>query len=85
MSLSRKRVDKLNGTGRIHVIKNRFGSDGMTYSAKINTANGHIDIDTNELDEETMNISTPQNNVSKPSMSNDEKNYLSTKFFELGL
>ena len=85
MSLSRKRIDKLNGTGRIHVIKNRFGSDGMTYSAKINTANGHIDIDTNELDEETMNISTPQNNVSKPSMSNDEKNYLSTKFFELGL
>jgi replicative DNA helicase len=85
MSLSRKRIDKLNGTGRIHVIKNRFGSDGMTYSAKINTANGHIDIDTNELDEETMNISTTQNNVSKPSMSNDEKNYLSTKFFELGL
>jgi len=85
MSLSRKRIDKLNGTGRIHVIKNRFGSDGMTYSAKINTANGHIDIDTNELDEETMNISTPQNNISKPSMSNDEKNYLSTKFFELGL
>jgi hypothetical protein len=48
-------------------------------------SNISVIIPVHELDEETMNISTPQNNISKPSMSNDEKNYLSTKFFELGL
>ena len=44
MSLSRKVEDKLSGTGRGHVIKNRFGPDGLTYPAKINTNIGKIEI-----------------------------------------
>ena len=44
MSLSRKLNDKIGGTGRWHIIKNRFGPDGMTFPSKINTTNGHIDI-----------------------------------------
>ena len=32
VSLSRKTTDKLSGTGRWHVIKNRFGPDGLTIS-----------------------------------------------------
>ena len=44
MSLSRKVEDKIANTGRFHVIKNRFGPDGMTFPAKINTNNGKIDI-----------------------------------------
>ena len=44
MSLSRKIEDKANGTGRIHVIKNRFGPDGITYPSKINTNNGNFEI-----------------------------------------
>ena len=44
MSLSRKLEDKANGTGRIHVIKNRFGPDGITYPSKINTNNGNFEI-----------------------------------------
>ena len=36
MSLSRKVEDKLSGTGRGHVIKNRFGPDGITLPSKIN-------------------------------------------------
>ena len=44
LSLSRKKEDKVLGTGRIHVMKNRYGMDGMTYDAKVNTNNGHIEI-----------------------------------------
>ena len=44
MSLSRKIEDKANGTGRIHVIKNRFGPDGITFPSKINTNNGNFEI-----------------------------------------
>jgi len=43
-SLSRKKEDKVLGTGRVHIMKNRYGMDGMTYGAKINTSNGHTEI-----------------------------------------
>ena len=42
MSLSRKVEDKMSGTGRGHVIKNRFGPDGITLPSKINTNNGQF-------------------------------------------
>ena len=44
MSLSRKTNDKIGGTGRWHIIKNRFGPDGMTFPSKVNTMTGHIEI-----------------------------------------
>jgi hypothetical protein len=44
LSLSRKVTDKLAGTGRWHVIKNRFGPDGITLPSKMNTSNGQFDI-----------------------------------------
>ena len=44
LSLSRKVQDKLAGTGRWHVIKNRFGPDGITLPSKMNTSNGQFDI-----------------------------------------
>jgi hypothetical protein len=44
MSLSRKIEDKIANTGRFHVIKNRFGPDGITYPAKINTNTGQVEI-----------------------------------------
>ena len=44
VSLSRKIEDKLAGTGRWHVIKNRFGPDGMTLPSKANMSNGRMDI-----------------------------------------
>ena len=44
MSLSRKVEDKIGNTGRFHVIKNRFGPDGLTFPAKINTNIGKIEI-----------------------------------------
>ena len=44
MSVSRKTKDKLSNTGRIHIVKNRFGPDGMTFPAKIDTFHGVMDI-----------------------------------------
>ena len=31
MSLSRKKEDKVKGTGRFHIMKNRYGTDGLTF------------------------------------------------------
>lgn len=44
ISLSRKLEDKANHTGRAHVIKNRFGSDGITFPVYMNTSIGKIEI-----------------------------------------
>ena len=42
MSMSRKVEDKIANTGRFHIIKNRFGIDGITYPATINTNIGQV-------------------------------------------
>lgn len=44
MSLSRKSTDKISNTGRFHVIKNRFGPDGMTFPSRVDTSAGMIEI-----------------------------------------
>ncbi len=44
MSMSRKVEDKIANTGRFHVIKNRFGVDGITYPSTINTNIGLVNI-----------------------------------------
>jgi hypothetical protein len=44
MSLSRKVEDKIGNTGRFHVIKNRFGPDGLTFPAMVNTNTGKMEI-----------------------------------------
>jgi replicative DNA helicase len=86
MSLSRKRQDKVNGTGRLHIMKNRYGMDGMTYSAKMNTSNGHIEIDSSAMnDEELVNESALPNRGFNNSFTSEEKNVLSKKFFELSM
>lgn len=64
MSLSRKVEDKMSGTGRIHIIKNRFGADGITFPSKINTFNGHIELfePNSEMARETQTV-TPEESV----------------------
>ena len=44
VSVSRKVEDKIANTGRFHVIKNRFGYDGVTYPSQINTNIGKIEV-----------------------------------------
>jgi hypothetical protein len=87
MSLSRKRQDKVNGTGRIHIMKNRFGADGMTYGSTVNTNNGQILINTEEMAEDQLNFDTgsQQSGFKSSTFTNNERDYLKSKFFELGM
>jgi len=86
MSLSRKRLDKVNGTGRVHIMKNRYGQDGMTYAVKINTKNGNIEISASEMseDELTTESAAIPTRTQATGFSQEERNYLQQRFFELG-
>jgi len=44
MSLSRKVTDKVANTARFHIIKNRFGPDGLTFTSRMNAGCGDIQI-----------------------------------------
>jgi len=86
MSLSRKRLDKMNGTGRAHIMKNRYGGDGMTYPMKINTENGNIEILEREMEEGEFTVENGTQGPKAPTtnFSAEERNYLQQRFFELG-
>ena len=61
LSLSRKAKDKINGTGRFHVMKNRYGMDGLTYGVKADTSTGHFEVHDYDEDEELVTSSKPVN------------------------
>ena len=61
-SISRRAKDKQIGIGRFHIMKNRYGMDGLTYGAKINISIGSFEL-TNESDLEDY-TSEPQQNLS---------------------
>ena len=83
MSLSRKKQDKVNGTGRFHIMKNRYGMDGLTYGVKADTSTGHFEVhDYNEDDYEPDEV-TPQNNGFNGGLDTFDKQTLKNKFFEL--
>jgi archaellum biogenesis ATPase FlaH len=44
LSIQRKTADKISDTGKVHIIKNRFGPDGMTFPAKIALLSGKFEI-----------------------------------------
>ena len=69
-SLSRKKEDKINGTGRFHIMKNRYGIDGLTYGVKIDTSTGFFEIST-DIDSYSPQSSTQ--NVSFDPFSSEEK------------
>ena len=71
VSLSRKVEDKIGNTGRFHVIKNRFGPDGLTYPAKVNTNTGAVEIyESNTVDgKETQQKIDNRDNVMKKMLS----------------
>lgn len=82
MSLSRKRKDKIKKTGRLHIQKNRYGDDGMTFFVKADVSNGKFELF--EYDEE-FDDPTPKSNI--PShfnneISSDDKIKLREEFFK---
>lgn len=61
MSLSRHKKDKVKGTGRLHIMKNRFGGDGMTFNVDVDTTIGHIEITSEFEEDETPKVTEPLN------------------------
>lgn len=82
MSLSRKKEDKVKGTGRFHIMKNRYGGDGLTYSLKADTSTGHFEVFEyqEEGDMETPTSSSP---IINRDFDKFDKELLREKFFEL--
>ena len=73
ISLSRKKEDKVKGTGRFHIMKNRYGMDGMTFNVKIDTSTGHLEV-LEEFNENAVPAADSEDYFKKE---------LSKKFFEL--
>ncbi len=80
LSLSRKKEDKVNGTGRLHIMKNRYGMDGLTFQVDVNTSNGHIAVG-EHYDEEADTVAPKKQ--SNDNFDDLDKKMLSNKFFEL--
>jgi replicative DNA helicase len=80
LSLSRKKEDKVNGTGRLHIMKNRYGMDGLTFQVDVNTSNGHISIG-DHYDEEADTVAPKKQ--SNDNFDDLDRQMLSNKFFEL--
>ena len=82
ISLSRKKADKVNGTGRFHIMKNRYGIDGLTFGVKADTSTGHfevIDYDPEAYEKEDLQPSNGFNG----GLDTFDKQVLKNKFFEL--
>jgi hypothetical protein len=69
LSLSRMKEDKVLGTGRIHIMKNRYGMDGMTYDINMDTNNGHISFKgKTDLDDLLAEAAKPKYNLTSETL-----------------
>ena len=88
ISLSRKKEDKVKGTGRFHIMKNRYGMDGLTYFVKANTSTGHFEITSTIDEDDDTSSNTPSSSNNYDSFDSFDKTLLrkvagTTGFFEL--
>ena len=83
MSLSRKAKDKVNGTGRFHIMKNRYGMDGLTFGVTADTSTGHFEVHDYDPDEEFEQDTLPSNKKTNGDFDTFDKQSLQKKFFEL--
>jgi replicative DNA helicase len=81
ISLSRKRQDKVNGTGRFHIMKNRYGMDGMTYSVKVDTSTGHFEVSSYLEEDDEPSLSQQSNTFG--GIDSSDKALIKQRFFEL--
>jgi replicative DNA helicase len=77
ISFSRKLEDKVNKTGRAHIIKNRFGPDGQTFPVIIDTSIGQIEV-YDESSSKGILLKKQMNN-----QQSDEKSNLRKKLAEM--
>ena len=81
MSLSRKKEDKVKGTGRFHIMKNRYGTDGLTFAVKADTSTGHFEVHHYNTDFEEENLAPNyQSNRFDVDTDSYEKRSLHSKF-----
>ena len=85
MSLSRKKEDKVNNTGRFHLMKNRYGMDGITFGLEADTSTGHFIVKDEYVEGEESENFTPSSKSNKFDTDVDtfDKQLLRKKFFEL--
>jgi hypothetical protein len=83
ISLSRQKKDKVNGTGRFHIMKNRYGMDGMSFNVKVDTSIGHIEILSEMTEEEEEIEINSTKKISGTNLDNLDREYLAKQFFEL--
>ena len=83
ISLSRQRKDKVNGTGRFHIMKNRYGMDGLTFGVKADLSTGCIEVHDYDPDSDDFEAPQQQQNNSYDNFDQFDKDTLKNKFFEL--
>jgi replicative DNA helicase len=85
MSLSRKKEDKVNNTGRFHLMKNRYGMDGITFGVQADTSTGHFVVKDEYIEGEESDNLAPSSKSNKFDTDVDtfDKQLLRKKFFEL--
>ena len=82
ISLSRKKADKVNGTGRFHIMKNRYGIDGLTFGVEADTSTGHFIVkDYNPEDYEKEPITNTSSSFGE--VDEYDKKALANQFFTL--
>jgi len=83
MSLSRKKQDKVNGTGRFHIMKNRYGMDGLTFGVKADTSTGHFEVHEYNADDYESDDQPSNQQQGYGDFDTFDKKVLKNKFFEL--
>ena len=81
MSLSRKKEDKVNNTGRFHIMKNRYGMDGMTFSVVADTSTGHFEVTDHHFDD--SDSPAPVQQIEGTNMNTLDRDLLANQFFQL--
>jgi replicative DNA helicase len=83
ISTSRLRKDKVDNTSRWHIIKNRYGSDGITFNCNFEGSTGITRITGEYIEEEESDSPQQSPQRTKQDFDPDDKDYLRKKFFEL--
>jgi replicative DNA helicase len=81
ISLSRKKEDKVNGTGRFHIMKNRYGMDGMTFSVVADTSTGHFEVSDHHFDD--SDSPNPVQQLPNTNLNTLDRDALAQQFFSL--
>jgi replicative DNA helicase len=83
ISVARNRKDKVNGTGKWHIMKNRYGADGLTFRSTIDTSNGKIVINDQPVDDDDEEEKKSNAKVGYSNFDSDDRDILKKKFFDL--